>query len=91
MGENSKERIPVSELDEILRVVKEKKTDVQVKEEHDSIKIEKGSKKFEVGKDGTVQGCMPLHSLHTHHADSLEIGEEKIEVHCENGNYVFKI
>ncbi len=91
MGKDSKERIPVSELDEILRVVKEKKTDVQIKEEHNSIKIEKGSKKFEVSKDGTVQGSMPLHSFHTHSADSLQVGKEDIVVNYENGNYVFKI
>ncbi len=91
MEENSKERIPVSQLDEISRVVKEKKTDVQIEENYNSIIITKDSKKIEINKDGTVQGSMPLHSFHTHSADSIEIKEEGLEIHYENGDYLFKI
>lgn len=91
MGRDSKKHIPVSDLDEILRVLKEKKSDLQIKRKYNSIVIEKESKNFEVHKDGTVKGSMPLHSFHTHSAKSLEIGEKDIEVHYDQGTYVFKI
>ncbi len=91
MEKEPKERISVSNLDEIIRKVKEKKSDVQVKKDHNSIIIQKGSKKFVVNEDGIVKGSMPLHSFHTSNADSLEIRDDGIEVHYENGNYVFKI
>ncbi len=91
MGSESKKRVSVSDLDEILRVLKEKKSDLQINKKHNSILIEKGSKNFEVHKDGTVKGSMPLHSFHTHSAKSLDIDEEEIEVHYNGGTYVFKI
>jgi len=34
---------------------------------------------------------MPLHSFHTHKADSLKIEEDDIEIHYDDGVYVFKI
>lgn len=91
METDSKTRIPVSDLDEILRVLKEKKTDVQINKDYNSIVIEKGLKKFEVNKNGSVKGSMPLHSFYTDRADSLKIEEDEIEVCYEGGNYVFKI
>ncbi|MFW5953293.1 MAG: hypothetical protein ACOCSJ_03940 [Candidatus Natronoplasma sp.] len=91
MGIDSKKRIPVSDLDEILRVVKEKKGDVEVDRDHNSIVMKKGSKTFKVNKNGVVKGSMPLHSFNTQRAESLEIGRDEIEVHYENGDYVFKI
>jgi len=50
MEANSKEHIPVSELEEIKRVVKEKKDDVEIREDHKSIIIEKESKKIEINE-----------------------------------------
>ena len=91
MEVNSKEHIPVSELEEIKRVVNEKKDDVEIREGYNSIIIEKESKKIEINKDGTIQGSMPLHSFHTHKADSLKVGEDDIEIHYNDGVYVFKI
>jgi len=91
MEVNSKEHIPVSELEEIKRVVNEKKDDVEIREGYNSIIIEKESKKIEINKDGTIQGSMPLHSFHTHRADSLKIEEDDIEIHYDDGVYVFKI
>ena len=91
MEAKSKEHIPVSDLEEIKRVVKEKKKDVEIREDYNSIIIEEGSKKIEINKDGTIQGSMPLHSFHTHKADSLKIEEDDIEIHYDDGVYVFKI
>ncbi len=91
MEAKSKEHIPVSDLEEIKRVVKEKKEDVEIREDYNSIIIEEGSKKIEINKDGTIQGSMPLHSFHTHKADSLKIEEDDIEIHYDDGVYVFKI
>jgi len=91
MEAKSKEHIPFSDLEEIKRVVKEKKKDVEIREDYNSIIIEEGSKKIEINKDGTIQGSMPFHSFHTHKADSLKIEENDIEIHYDDGVYVFKI
>ncbi len=91
MRGGSDEHIPISELNEILRSILEKKDDIQVRKDIDSIVIEKGNKSFQINEDGTIQGSMPLHSFHTHSATSLTIGSEDIEVHYENGTHVFFI
>ncbi|MFP4142912.1 MAG: hypothetical protein ACLFSM_06800 [Thermoplasmata archaeon] len=91
MRSESKEEIPVSDLDKILRVLKEKKKDVEVRKNDRSVIMEKGLKQFEIQRDGTVRCCLPLHSFYTHTAESIEVGEEGIDIHYDNGNYKFKI
>ncbi len=91
MEKGPKESIPVSDLDEIFRVLKEKRSDVSIRKDSMSIVIEEGSKILQVNKKGIVRGSMPLHSFYTQSAKSIKIGEKDIEVHSEDGEYVFQI
>ncbi|MFP4141781.1 MAG: hypothetical protein ACLFT7_00365 [Thermoplasmata archaeon] len=53
--------------------------------------MKSGSKLFEIYKDGRVKGSMPLHTFETLNAEELEIRDDEIEVHFDDGTYVFKI
>ncbi|MFP4185238.1 MAG: hypothetical protein ACLFSM_03405 [Thermoplasmata archaeon] len=61
------------------------------KKEENFIKLKSGSKLFEIYKDGRVKGSMPLHTFETLNAEELEIRDDEIEVHFDDGTYVFKI
>ena len=91
MKTDSRERIPVSNLETIFRLLKDMRSDVDVSNENNSVLLEDGSKQFQVNKDGTVKSETPVKSLHTHNAERLSIGENEIEVHLEDGSYTIKI
>jgi len=84
-------KIPISEIDMIRKEIKEKRTGAEIKEEKDSIKMKSGSKLFEIYGDGRVKGSMPLHSFESLKVEELEIRDDEIEVHFDDGTYVFKI
>jgi len=91
MKPDSRERIPVSDLETIFRLLKKKKSEFDIRKNHNSVLIEDGFKRFQVNKDGTVKSETPLKSLHTHNAERLSIGENEIEVQLEDGSYTIKI